>query len=129
MPQYTIMIVDDEKNILDSLSRTLRNENYEIILCQKVMDALLVVEKRKGNIDLIISDNKMPGSDGIKFFILMRQKYPDIIRVMLTGKSGSLDALEAIEKGEVAKFLIKPVDPVFLKNTIGLLLEKKDMEK
>jgi len=108
MKKRKIVLVDDEPHILDSLTRVLRKGDYEIFKCQSALEAWNVINTNEGQIDLIISDNKMPQVGGVDLLVEIKNKYPDIIRIMLTGQSSLADAQKAINEGEIYKFLSKP---------------------
>jgi len=119
--------VDDDANILDSIERVLFNDDYEITKFTNPIEAFEMISKSNGDIDLVISDNKMPQIKGVDFLISLRKKYPDIIRIMLTGESDLQDAQYAINDGKVYRFLIKPVDPYELELLIKRALAHKDL--
>lgn len=116
--KHTILLVDDEQNILDSLSRILKPARYQVLTSNSAAEALSLLKKEKGLIDVILSDNKMPKMTGIEFLGKVKELFPDIIRIMLTGKSDVEDAKRAINEGGVYKFLTKPCEPDELKIAI-----------
>lgn len=127
MEKRRIMIVDDDKNILESLSRVLRDPSYELMLCDSAMDAWNIITHEEKPIDILISDNKMPEVDGVDLLVAVRKKYPNTIRIMLTGHSNLADAQAAINHGEVYKFLTKPCDPEDLKLIVKHALAHRDL--
>jgi response regulator RpfG family c-di-GMP phosphodiesterase len=94
-----ILFVDDEQNILDGIKRQLRN-SYEIVTANSASDALTILEKDK-NFSVIVSDMRMPGKD---------LKYPQIVRVMLTGNADQDSAVKAINRGKIFRFVNKPYE-------------------
>jgi len=122
-----IFLVDDDAHILDSIERVLYCDDYEITKFTNPVEALEIISKLDGEIDLVISDNKMPQIKGIDFLISIRKKHPDIIRIMLTGESDLQDAQSAINDGKVYRFLIKPVDPYELELIVKRALAHKDL--
>ena len=127
MEKRKLLLVDDEPKVLDSLKRMLRKENYELILCANAPDALQVIADSDGDIDLVLADNKMPGLDGTDLLIVIGMRYPNIVRIMLTGNSSLEDAQKAINKGKVYKFLTKPCNVDELKLVIRHALAHKDL--
>lgn len=107
--KYTIVCVDDERNILRAIRRVFRKANYNIITCISAKECLNVLEKGH-NVNLIISDQRMPEMSGIELFSIVKEKYPDIIRILLTGYTDAESIKEAINRGSVYKIFFKPWD-------------------
>jgi len=116
MQRSKVLIVDDEENILSALQRLFRKEEYEILTAQSGEEALETLDRQP--VDLIISDLKMPTMNGIEFLAKAREKIPDALRIMLTGHADLKSVIEAIDKGEVYRFLLKPWNNDELKMTI-----------
>lgn len=114
----TILLVDDEIKVLSSLSRELFGEDIcEIKTAQSGQEALALL-KDLPNLAVIVSDYHMPGMNGIDFLIQARNTYPDAIRIMLTG-AGDLDmAVEAVNSGNIFRFLLKPCPSDVFINTV-----------
>jgi response regulator RpfG family c-di-GMP phosphodiesterase len=108
MTSETILLVDDEANVLSSLSRTLFEEDFgEILTAQNGTEAIEIIEK-KVSPNLIISDYHMPGMNGIDLLVKIREILPDATRILLTGAADLDMALNAVNKGNVFRFLVKP---------------------
>ena len=122
-----ILIVDDEENILNALQRLFRKENYRILTAISAEEALKIMEEQ--DVDLVISDLKMPVTNGVEFLAMVKEKKPDALRIMLTGHADLKSVIEAIEKGEVYRFLLKPWDDEELKVTIKRALEFHNLQK
>ena len=122
-----ILIVDDEENILNALQRLFRKENYRILTAISAEEALKIMEEQE--VDLVISDLKMPVTNGVEFLAMVKEKKPDALRIMLTGHADLKSVIEAIEKGEVYRFLLKPWDDEELKVTIKRALEFHNLQK
>lgn len=101
-----ILFVDDEPHLLDTYRRMLRGL-YEIETAEGPMDGLRVIEE-KGPFAVVVSDQRMPGMDGVTFLARTREISPDSIRVMLTGYSDVEAASAAVNEGNVFRFLTKP---------------------
>lgn len=121
-----ILIVDDEENILSALQRLFRKENYRILTAISAEEALKIMEEQE--VDLVISDLKMPVTNGVEFLAMVKEKKPDALRIMLTGHADLKSVIEAIEKGEVYRFLLKPWDDEELKVTIKRALEFHNLQ-
>ena len=106
--KHNILIVDDEENILNSLTRSLKRDGYRIIRSLSAERALPILEAQP--VTVVISDYKMPSMNGIEFLSLVRQKHPEIIRIMLTGFADIESIIASINKGEVYRFITKPWD-------------------
>jgi response regulator RpfG family c-di-GMP phosphodiesterase len=126
-PAARILCVDDEQNILSSLRRLLRGEGYQIFVAeggQAGLD-LLAVE----SIDLVISDMRMPEMDGACFLEHVRSKWPDTIRILLTGYADVHSILDAINRGEIYRYITKPWHDADFLLTIRHALERKELER
>lgn len=106
MKPNTILIVDDEENILKSLERLLENEGYRMFFANSGDKGLEIIKRE--DIQMVISDHRMPGMDGLKFLSEIKKILPDTIRIMLTGYADVDIAVKAINEGEVYRFVTKP---------------------
>ena len=110
VPQrVTVMLVDDEENILHSLQRLLMDEDYDIVTATSG-EAGLEKLKTLENVGLIVSDLRMPVMDGAEFLKRSRELFPDAQRVYLTGLSDVKAALAALTAGGARRYLSKPWD-------------------
>ena len=123
--KYTVLFVDDEVNILRTLCRIFADENYELLTAENAMEATKILEQKV--VDLIISDQRMPGMSGLDFFEKTLPEYPNIIRIILTGQADLEMAIEAINKGCVYKFILKPWNNHDLLFTVKRALEQYDL--
>lgn len=108
--KHTILAVDDEENNLALLNRTL-HQDYNVLLASNVEDALNIVEERGEEISLIVSDQKMPLMEGTEFFKKISDKYPDIIKILLTGYSNIDILVDSINECHLFQYVLKPFDP------------------
>jgi len=120
---YSILLVDDEENILSSLRRLFRREPYKVALANSAEEG---IEKlRTGErFQLIISDYRMPGKTGVEFLKEAKEMCPDSIRIILSGYADIGAIISAVNEGEVYKFLTKPWDDNDLKITVRRALEQ-----
>jgi len=125
MENHSILIVDDDKGVLNSLKRLFVNEGYLIYTAQSGEEGLKVLEKE--NVNLIISDQKMPGISGIEFLEKALKDYPDVIPIIITGQAELSDAIRAVNSGCVYKFIQKPWNNEDLKITVRKALEQYDL--
>ncbi len=125
MNQYTILIVDDEELILEITSKALMNDHYQIFTAINAEEALTILENNE--VHLVVSDQKMPGLSGIDFLKKVKQIYPDILTIMLTGYADIDVAIDAINLAGVYKFILKPWDAAELRLTVRRALELRHL--
>jgi response regulator RpfG family c-di-GMP phosphodiesterase len=113
----TVLCVDDEANILQALKRLLRKEGYAILTATSGEEGLEVL-RQNPQVQVVISDQRMPGMKGSEFLLKVKNEYPDMIRIILTGYSEASAIMEAITESEVYHFMTKPWDDSELKATI-----------
>jgi response regulator RpfG family c-di-GMP phosphodiesterase len=104
-----VLCVDDDANILSGIQRNLRKQ-FDIETAVGSLAALKILESGTPYA-VIVADMQMPGMNGIELLNIARQKYPDTIRVMLTGNADQHTATEAVNKGYIFQFLNKPCSP------------------
>ncbi|MCK4427643.1 MAG: response regulator [candidate division Zixibacteria bacterium] len=121
MTNPRILIVDDEENILSSLKRLFRKEPYQILTARSGEEGLKILDDHQ--VDLIISDLKMPQMNGIEFLKRAKEKNPVPLRIVLTGHADLRSIIDAIDQGEIYRFLLKPWDDEELKMTIRQALD------
>jgi two-component system probable response regulator PhcQ len=122
--QPKVLLVDDDARVTEALQRVLSQEGYEISSAQSAEEALDIL--RQQSVDVIVSDEQMPGLSGSEFLTIVRHSYPDIVRIILTGQASLEAAMRAINKGEVYRFLTKPCNRQDLTTAIEYGLEQKD---
>ncbi|MGB6295918.1 MAG: response regulator [Rivularia sp. (in: cyanobacteria)] len=122
-----ILVVDDEPDNLDLLYRTFYRE-YKVLRATSGPAALELLAK-EGDISVIISDQRMPMMSGTEFLSLTATKYPDIIRIILTGYTDVEDLVEAINAGKVFKYVTKPWEAEELKAVVRQALDTHNVLK
>lgn len=120
-----VLLVDDEPHILKALNRALRKESYEILSAKSAQEALTIMKNK--SVDLVVSDDKMPGMSGTEFFSVVCREYPDTIRIILTGHASLESAMKAINEGGIYRFFLKPWNDIDLALTIRQALKSKDL--
>lgn len=123
--RHTVLCVDDEVNILHSIKRLLRKEGYRLLTASSGVEALKILEEN--NVHLVLSDQRMPQMSGTEFLAEVKEKYPDVIRIILTGYTEVDSITESINKGNIYKFFLKPWNDQNLKLEIGKALEQYDL--
>lgn len=111
-----LLVVDDEPDNLDLLYRTFYRE-FKVLRAENGPTALDILEK-EGDVAVIISDQRMPMMSGTEFLSLTATKYPDIIRIILTGYTDVEDLVEAINSGKVFKYVTKPWSDMELRDVV-----------
>ncbi|MFH1489778.1 MAG: response regulator [Pseudomonadota bacterium] len=122
-----ILIVDDEAVIRDILFEAFSNEPYGVFSASSAVKAFDILENQP--IDVVISDELMPGMHGSEFLAVVRKKYPETIRMILTGHASLESAIRAINEGEIYRFFTKPCNIVDLLVTVRQALEHRDLMK
>ncbi|MEM6502593.1 MAG: response regulator [Cyanobacteria bacterium P01_C01_bin.89] len=111
-----MLVVDDEPDNLDLLYRTFRRQ-FNVYKAESGIDALEVL-KDQGEVAVIISDQRMPEMKGTEFLRRTVPDYPDTVRIILTGFTDVEDLVDAINAGQVYKYITKPWDPEKLKDVV-----------
>lgn len=104
----TLLFVDDEASILSSLRRLFRSEGYRILTAESGAKGLEILEQEQ--VDLIISDMRMPEMDGAAFLGKVKERWPQVIRILLTGYADITSTIAAINQGEIYRYIAKPWD-------------------
>ena len=123
--RHTVLCVDDEKNILQSLKRLLRKEDYRLLTASSGEEGLKVLEEN--DVHMVISDQRMPEMSGTEFLAALKIKYPDVLRIILSGYTDVDSITESINKGHIYKFLLKPWNDQNLKLEIKQAIEQYDL--
>ncbi|MBI5115627.1 response regulator [Candidatus Poribacteria bacterium] len=112
-----LMCVDDEANVLSSLLRVFDGEGYRVLLASNGEDALSVLERQE--VAIVLTDLNMPGMSGIELLKHVKTKSPLAVRMMLTAEADLEAAMQAINYGEVFRFIVKPWCEPELKNAVA----------
>ena len=120
--QFTLLFVDDEESVLSSLQRIFLEENYRIITATSADKALAILNCER--VHLIISDHRMPGVTGAELLKEIKQRWPETIRIMLTGYADVQSIMGAVKDGAVYKFITKPWNDEDLRLTVSLALQQ-----
>ncbi len=125
--RHTVLCVDDEKNVLNSLKRLLRKEDYRLVTAFGGEEGLQKLAAEE--ISLVVSDHRMPGMSGTEFLQKVKNQYPDVIRIILTGYTEVDSITESINRGHIYKFLLKPWNDQNLILEIRQALDQYDLVK
>jgi response regulator RpfG family c-di-GMP phosphodiesterase len=119
---HKILCVDDEPNILDAYRRALKKD----FLIETAVGGVLALEMiaASGPYAVIVSDMKMPGMDGVQFLARVKELAPESVRIMLTGNADQQTATEAVNEGNIFRFLTKPCPPESLAKSLTAGIEQ-----
>lgn len=121
-----VLIVDDEQNAIKVLSAILSDAGYNVIESQNGERAIKIISKK--DIDVIVTDLKMPGKDGMQLFEYIIEKHPDIPVIFLTAYGTVESAVNAMTRGAFYYF-IKPPDYLKLKSIIAKAIERRSLKR
>jgi len=119
---FTLLFVDDEDGVLNALRRIFMDENYTILTVNTGDKAIRILEERQ--VHLLITDHRMPGMNGAELLKLVRERWPETIRIMLTGYADVNSIMGAVKEGAVYKFITKPWNDEDLRLTVSLALQQ-----
>ena len=125
--KHTLLLVDDDEDVLHGLARLLREQPYRIYTAKSADEAIWVLKSRE--IDVVVTDEKMPGRSGTELLAWAAEYYPDVMRIMLTGVPTVETAVGAINRGAVYQFFTKPCDDVELAVAIRTAMEERDRRR
>jgi diguanylate cyclase (GGDEF)-like protein/PAS domain S-box-containing protein len=123
--QRTLLLVDDEPNVISSLKRLLRRDGHTILSASSGAEGLELLQKNK--VDIIISDQRMPGMTGVEFLREAKLRHPNTIRMVLSGYTELQSVTDAINEGAIYRFLTKPWDDAQLRDQVEKAFEHKEL--
>jgi two-component system probable response regulator PhcQ len=119
----SVLLVDDDASLLAGLRRALQREPYRVVTAESPAAAFARLDAEA--VDLVVSDDNMPGMTGTEFLARVQREHPDTVRMILTGRASLEVAMRAINQGQVSRFFTKPCDPAELATAIRhALLER-----
>ncbi len=122
-PPPTVLLVDDEPRVLQGLVRNLIEHSYHLLTATSATEALSHFQGHA--IDVIVSDEHMPGTRGLDLLLTVRDRYPNTVRIMLTGQASLPLTLRAINENAVTRFLQKPIRAASLAEAITASLAER----
>ena len=123
----TILCVDDEPNILASLRRLFRKESFRVLCADSAAAGVAVLEQEQ--VDIVISDMQMPQMNGTEFLECVRRRWPDTLRLLLTGHADVESTISAINRGEIYRYITKPWNESALLLVIRDALARQQLER
>lgn len=121
-----ILCVDDDHNVLRSLMRLFLDDDYEILTATSGAEGLLILD-RPGTVQVVISDFRMPGMNGVEFLSEVRRRWPETVRIVLSGYADAGSVVSAINEGQIYKFVAKPWNEHELQVTVANALERYEL--
>jgi len=125
-PHRSVLVVDDEEHVRANLARVLESEGYAITTAGSGEEALGLL--RDLTVQVMISDNNMPGLSGLELFKTVRKDHPQVLRIMLTGDADPDLAVRSINEAEVYRFIRKPWNNQDLRTIVRLAFEVAVLE-
>ena len=128
---WTVLCVDDEVNILSALKRCLRSAGYLVMTATSGEQALIQLEQMADQqaIDVVLCDMRMPGMDGAQLLEQVHERWPHIVRVLLTGQADMQSTIAAINRGRVLRYLRKPWDEAELLGALSEGVQRLALER
>ena len=123
----TVLLVDDEESILNSLRRLLRGQPYDVKLATSGEQAL--AQMAEGPVDLVMSDARMPGMDGATLLAQINQHHPSTVRILLTGYADPSAIIKAVNDGQIHRYISKPWNDDELLMTLRQALDHQHSER
>lgn len=123
----TVLFVDDEPSILSALRRLFRPQGYKVLMAESGAAGLALLEAEP--VDLVVSDMRMPEMDGAQFLEKVRERWPDVVRILLTGYADISSTIAAINRGEIHRYIAKPWDDQNMLLSVRDGLNRKRLEQ
>ncbi len=114
--EHTVLLLDDEPNVLSALTRLLRRDGYRILQTTSAQQAFELLATN--DVQVVVSDQRMPIMAGTAFLAQVKQLYPDTIRIILSGYTELSTVIDAVNQGAVYRFLTKPWDDACLREQL-----------
>ncbi len=126
--EIQILCVDDEKNVLRSIERIFLDDDYVIHTATSAGEGLEIL-RNKAPIQIVISDYRMPGTNGVDFLRDVCENWPDTVRIVLSGYADMAAVVSAVNEGQIYKFIPKPWNDDELRITLSNALERYFLHK
>jgi two-component system NtrC family sensor kinase len=126
--KQTMLCVDDEANVLRSLQRVFFDEGYDFITAGSAREGLEALGRRE-DVQVVMSDYRMPGMNGVDFLREVNMKWPETVRIVLSGYADTPSVVSAINEGQIYKFIPKPWDDNELKVAIANAFERHELRR
>ncbi len=125
--KYKVLVVDDEPNILKAIKRLFLGTEYKVIAAESGPEGLKAFDEH--DIVVVISDYRMPDMNGVEFLRRVREKSPETIRIVLSGFADTSAMVEAINDGQIYKFIVKPWNDQELLTAIMRAVDQYNLQR
>jgi signal transduction histidine kinase len=122
--RHTLLVVDDEPDVVESVQDLLRRR-YRVLGATRARDGIVIL--RQEDVHVVMSDQRMPEMTGVEFLHQVREQYPDCTRLLFTGYADIRAVVDAINQGNVYRYITKPWDPEELQTIINQAAEHHDL--
>lgn len=123
-----ILCVDDERNVLKALQRVFLDEDYELLTAATGDEGLRIL-RETDPVQVVIADYRMPGMTGVEFLREVCRHWPETVRIVLSGYADTASVVEAVNEGQIYKFIPKPWNDEDLRVTVSNALERYFLQK
>src|SRR6266542_871849 len=120
--ETTLLVVDDDDNVRRALRRVLRRTRCRVLDAADASGALALLDQEP--VQVVVSDYRMPGMSGVEFLRIVKERWPRIQRVLLTGQADSTAIEEAVNRSEIFRFIWKPWDDAHLLLTLQSAIDQ-----
>lgn len=117
-----LLVVDDEPDMLDFLERVFRHD-YTVLRAGSAEEAIEVLAS--GPVDILITDQKMPRMTGVQLLERIKDQYPELVKVLVSGYTDVPDIQQAVERCQIHQYVVKPVDSEKLKEAVKEACERR----
>ena len=117
MKEISVLFLDDEQNVLNSIARLFADEPYGVAVAGNSEEAMDIMAREK--IKVVLSDQRMPDISGVEFLRRIKVQYPEVVRILFTAYADLSAAEQAINISEVYRFINKPWHPEELKSAVS----------
>ena len=108
-PDLAVLLVDDEKQTLKYFERAF-SRDFKVLTAPSADEAEAIIDADPSKVGVLISDQRMPGRTGVSLLNSVRRKHPTIVRMLTTAYSELDDAIDAVNRGEIFRYIVKPWD-------------------
>src|SRR5437867_9377372 len=123
-PKHTILVVDDEPDVVKSIQDLLRFD-YKVLGATRATDGLKILGEQP--VHVVLTDQRMPEMTGVEFLRHLREVYPDTVRLLVTGYADIRAVIDAINEGNVYRYITKPWEPEELQAVVRESVERYDL--